>query len=323
MLFDFDTLQHIIANPGLGPYSKLVFLALNQQDQQKISHQAITQQLGIIKSQVIKSIQTLIESGFISREGQQLTCHYNQQTSFCYIEDLTFGPIRKARPAVLDSVTKAREKLNELRMIGFVGVDGLIAKLAREYDQLMIKYVNSSDFSLPPNFQRAIKSKNWIHFKRLHQLLTDRQFPSTLYLESQFKAMQSNKQAGKAHPYPGMLYSTWAINNYLTLVKDSQCRETSENLFMTEDSVIRQVLVSSFGIVRQLMSSNPELSQLQSILLSQDSVSPLFLALQPEYLKFMLKYEQETSDEVLRILLRFEKSPDFKKTAKIIFDELK
>lgn len=320
MALSDSSLNGLIFDQDIKPNHKLILIALSKCDGLTYDTSWLASKLAMANSTLVRLMQELINSKNITIISKEVVFIYNEEESRSIWKDCTIGRTRKPKSA--KSVVKAREKLEELRMIGFVGVDSLIARLGREYDRLMLKYTGSTSYSIPPNFFRATRSINWIHFKRLHNLLSERQFPSVPFIESQFRAMKHNSKAGKVYPYPAMLYSTWAINNYLTDVKDSIAREVSEDMFLEEIEVIRTVLESSLGIVNQLRQANDGISNLQAILLAQDSLSPVYLAVNKDYLKHLVTYEQEAPEDITRLLTRFERDPSFKRLVVKIISEL-
>lgn len=322
MNFNLETIQLILSDTLLTPTQRLIILEFNRQASLDTSYTAICDHLVLSKANLTKSIKALIDKHYITRDNQALTCVYNNQSITCTLLDINFGPVRKARPAVLDSVTKARQKLDQLRMVGFVGIDGLIAKLSRDYDHMLVKFGGKNARSLPPNHQQALKSKNWIHFKRLYNLLVSRQFATEPYLETQFKALRGTGKNGLVFPYPAMLYSTWAINNYTSEVQERQVRGVSEDQFRDECEIIRDSFQSTHDIVVQLRTTWPELTKLQALLMSQDNLSPVYLAMCQDYLKFIVKFQQELPEDIARVLLRFESNKEFKAKVQQIFNEV-
>jgi hypothetical protein len=318
-MFDEETQRLLVFNSTIKPNHKLILVALSYSS--NIHTSEISTNLKMTNSTFLNLIQELIQTKLITVASKEIVFGYNNQEVRIQWPDCNLGLMRK--PRINDSITKARAKLEQMRLVGFVGEDSLVVKASRVYDNLMLKYTGKSTYSVPPNYFRALKSNNWVHFKRLQHLLADRQFPTLQYLEAQFKTMQTNGKGGKVYPYPAMLYSNWAINNYLSNVQENIAKQTDKTQFADETEIIKEVMQSSQGIVKQIMAANLGISELQAILVSHDSLAPIYLATHPDYLKHINRYEQEIPADVIRVLQRFSKDSKFKATIQKVKLELR
>ena len=317
-----DKINHIL-NFELCIEQKSFLILMSLHLNQTIPAETVISRLSTSQTRLIKDLKELINAEILSFKEQQFSVMILGETHQLTIEGLNFKFIKRVpRGFTPNSVETARLKLEQLRLTGFVGNEALIAQLSRLYDKLVIKHTGLNKWSLPANATSAKKSRNWESFKRFHQLIIDRQFPAEPYLEAQFQAMRRAKLAGKVYPYPSMLYSGWAIQNYLDSVVDGLACHTTKTQFLDESQIISDVLKSSKDIVDQLLTSYPELSKLQSILLSAESLSPVYLALHHDYLKHCVTCEQELPEDVARVLLRFEQDVEYKKVVTTIFKGL-
>jgi hypothetical protein len=296
---------------------KLILFSLRELDGQELKIQDMAHLLGITPHRLTENLTTLSTNNIIKYNGMITFSTCNESFSVT-LKDAPTNCTRKAHT----SVTKARYKLEMMRLSGFVGTEIHIFNLSQEYDRLVLKHTGVSRLSLPPVPTKAKTTTNWTAFKKLYDMLVLNKFPLSKYMDVQFKALASNKKFGSVVPYPSMLYSTWAINNYVTHVKESLYTETVDTFVSTEESLTREVLQSSISIIHQIMESNPGLPELEAVLICQDSISPVFLALNKHFLKFLNQTEQEIPDDVGRVLVRFDKDKKYKTQVYETYKEL-
>lgn len=195
-MLSHTSLCALILDPTIKPKHKMLLTAFSCLEQ--FTSEELSRYTHIPTTTINNLTKEMMSEKLMMIANREIVFNYNGEEVRCRWTNCQVGLIR--RPRSTDTITKAREKLEQMRLIGFVGDDIYVVRVSKEYDRLLLKYTGKSSVSIPPNFFRAIKSQHWIHFKRLHHLLIDRQFPTIPYLEAQFQAMRSNGKAGKVYP---------------------------------------------------------------------------------------------------------------------------
>lgn len=299
---------------------KEILLQTARHHDQELSVEAWCKMLSTHTQLFESQIQKLQEGGYLVIHDGHITASYN---GFAYTV-VTHNPIRTAE-VVRKAKTltdKARNTLELMRLSSFVGDDLKIFDLALLYDQIALKHTGKERRSIPPAPRVAKKSANWGYFKKLHNMLVLNGFHPRVYLESQFLALKKAKGMGTVTPYPSMLYSSWAIKNYVDNVKQSLETEMSDTVIKSEGDLVREVLQSSMTIVHQMRDYNQELTELQCLLISQDSLSPIYLAIHSGFLSKLSKTMQDIPEDVGRVLVRFDRDTQYKKMVIKTYKEL-
>ena len=222
------------------------------------------------------------------------------------------------KPSTLVDV--ARDKLNELRTTSFVGKSAAIYQLSLNYDKLYNEYTGKSRTSLPPVWQHAKNTKTYTAFERTLQLIKDRQFNSLVYLKAQFEAMKKHsKKFGLLYPYINMLYSQWAIDNYVWYVKSGVERGLTSNILTSEVDTLKNVIISSHNIFKNFQEANLELSKLQCLLMLQDNLSPVYLCCSKTFLHHITETDQELSSDIKTVLDRMGNNKEYRVKIKTVY----
>lgn len=313
-----------ILDEDLPQLHKMLLLMIVRHTDTTVTQPTWLKLLKVNKNVFDTCLQSLCSQELINKVNSQLVLSYNGELFRVTTPDVTVRthtPVRKAKTLA----ERARHKLEMLRISGFVGVDLQIYKLATDYDKLVLKYTNKRKVSLPPNPPHAKKSSNWTYFKRLHELLVLNKYNTQLFLETQFQALSNDKLSknfGTVFPYPSMLSSAWAVRNYVDQVKQHVETETVATLLSNEYDLVREVLQSSHTIVNQMTEANTELSELQCLLMLQDNLSPLYLALNKTFLAFFNKHDLDLPEDLSKTLARLSSDKDYKAAVIKIHKEL-
>ena len=118
-----------------------------------------------------------------------------------------------------------------------------------------------------------------------------------------------------------MLYSSWAITNYKQYAK-THVQKGMTTFYDSEEDVIFEVMKSSHAIVSQTMTANPEVSELQALLLVLDSLSPLYLAFSKPYLRLISSSKGELSEDLGHVLSRLQNDSKYKRMVKSVRDKV-
>ena len=273
------------------------------------------------EGQMNNMLNELVKSGLIQFNGKSLEFSYKEEVYCLNIQERKAAPNKLKRRAKTNT-DKARQKLEQMRFTCFVGNDLEIYKLSLAYDKLFAKSTGKVKTILPPVPRYAKKTRNWSCFQRVQGIITSYGFNPQLYLEAQFKALSKGKEKfGIVCPYPNMLYSSWAIANYKQYAK-THVQQGLTTFYDSEEDIIFEVMKSSHAIVRQTMEFNPEVSELQALLLVLDSLSPLYLAFSRPYLRLISSSKGELSEDLGHVLSRIQKDSKYKNMVKSVRDRV-
>lgn len=273
---------------------------------------------GLSTVELSTSLHLLATKGYLEYKNPLVKLPY-KDTLYKVILSLETKPAIIKRKAHTKS-DKARRKLENMRLTGFVGQELYIFAYSLEFDKLYVRYFKRTRVSLPPNSKLAKNSKNWWAFKSFYEFILRRGYNFQIYLKACFEAATTGKF--KIPLYPVMLCSKWAENKYLNYAKNIMDSGMEEYAIKTETQLIYEVLKSSHILVTQFLKANSGTNRLQAILLAVDSISPLYLVNSKEYLKFINDTEQEYPEEVLKVLERYEKDSDYMNLTRNIFKKV-
>jgi len=206
----------------------------------------------------------------------------------------------------------------------YVGKEVQIYNISKIYDKMFLKFIGKSHRSLSPIPKQAKESKNWEIFKRLYEMFEQYGYPSELFIKVQFLKFNKKKAVtGKTCPYPNMLYGTWAKRNFAEYVKNSMEIGMEELITNSEYDYLKETLESSMYTIENAKKYFPEVDEWYHIMSMEDSLSPVYLATNKVYLKYVNEHRGGPSDEVGKVLLRMSKDSEFKRTVFKVLKELK
>ena len=308
-----------VLDQQLSPTQKLLLCAIILHNNKTVGNKRFAQFTGALEMHVHNALEKLTDDKLIAWIGNAIVFTINNNIYKVINDDYTETSAVKKDNPVLD---KARAKLEQMRMVGFVGEETAIFKFSLEYDKLCTQYMGKSRTSMPPAPRAAKASKNWECFKSAFNIVKDRQFNPILYLKAQFEVFAEKKHFGIMVPYPSMLSSKWAIGNYVNYIKTNISVGEDYKLLMTEEDTILETMKASHTLVQHVVQANPELSLQQCLMLSCDSLSPAYLACSKEYLQVVNSSEQPLDEDLVRLLVRFKNNPTYRDTVKRIYQEV-
>lgn len=311
---------HWVLEQKLSPTQKLLLCAIIIHNNKAVGNKRFAQFTGAPELVVHNCLEKLTKDKLIAWIGNAIVFTINNNiykvTNEDYEDEVV---VAKKENPILD---KARAKLEQMRMVGFVGEETAIFRFSLEYDKLFTQYMGKSRTSMPPAPRAAKASKNWSHFKNAFNIVKDRQFNPILYLKAQFEAFADKKHFGMMIPYPSMLASKWAIENYVNYIKANMVVGEDYKLLMSEEDTIKETMKASHVLVQHIVQANPELSLQQCLMLSCDSLSPVYLACSKEYLQIANASEQPLDEDLVRLLVRFKNNITYRDTVKRIYQEV-
>lgn len=302
-----NLVEHILT-AKISNQQKLLMIALTMDDGYEIDILSLSKYTGSTPVQILANLATLGGIGFLIWNFPIVKIGFNNQT---YSKVILSSPEEKQ--VTRKAVTKtdlARRKLESMRLVGFVGSDLHVYQLSKEYDALYKIYYNKNIQTLPPNSIMAKSNVNWKSFKTTYEKIIINKYNSRIYLKSQFEAIKYSKF--NIPLFPSMLASTWAEKNYAYYA--SKIIDNGMSIYATksETQLLTEVMESSYNTISSLMEANKELSLLEAIMISLDSLSPVYLVCVTEYIKFINETEQSFPDGVVLILQKFERDTKYK-----------
>jgi hypothetical protein len=211
----------------------------------------------------------------------------------------------------ITQITLAKYRARELV---FTKEEQKIYDLSKAYDSIRLKYLGKKSQSLPKKPEIAKRDANWKHFKKLYDFLEKEQIHLETYLKIQFKVFEreTTKNTLKLKElYPCVLTGDWCLNNYLWYVKD--CKEKGIEIDRTEEGQVRLVFKSNFEMINNsIINSIEKVPNLFHVIMLSESLSPLFLATDTEYLRYVNKSEADVPDDLVKVLTRMNKDVAYK-----------
>jgi len=234
----------------------------------------------------------------------------------------TISAVRPVK-TIFDIREKANQKLLALSEKNFIGTEKEIYKLSIIYDKMFLKYTGVIRHALSPKPVVARKSKNWKSFQRLYALLSAFCYPEELYIEVQFKAFRGRNFGGKTYPYPNMLAGMWAEENYNRYIQEKLETGMLASAMKSESSKIAQQLKSSVETVESFRKANPDLTELQLLIMLENMLSPIYLLTNTTFLNYINSTNTAFSEDMIAPLIRMRKDKDFYQTVLSVAKEVK